>query len=89
MRNPVSSLADIRDKPVDPVFLIVILHRRYFQSTATFGACFKMLEGVSNADNFGIIHNRYEMPIPTSVPFESIPEIQSAKSRDFRPAFRT
>jgi len=48
-----------------------------------------VLKGDPDADNLGIIHNRYEMPILTSVPFEPIPEIQSAKSCDLRPAFRT
>ena len=81
MWNPVSRLADIRDKPFDPIFNVVILRGSDFQSASALGACFKMLEGNLDADNLRV-HNRYEMTVSALVSLESVSEIQFSVAAD-------
>jgi len=82
MRNPVTSLANIGVKPVDSIFLLLPPRGHQFQPPPTFEAGFKTLKGICDADNFGIIHNRDEMTLPTSLSPESFPKKSSLQKRE-------
>jgi len=89
MRNPVTSLADVSVKLINSIFLIESMRGNKFQSAPAFGAGFKMLERIFDADNFRTIHNRDDMTISTSVSLESLSEIKFVKTRNLCSAFGT